>query len=70
LHVSAVIARAAMWRNDTDEPVPEFDTAALQLTDVDESNTEAIMREADEAVIEAMSLLLPSISSSRRKSAA
>jgi HD-like signal output (HDOD) protein len=70
LHVSAVIARAAIWRNDTDEPVPEFDTAALQLTDVDESNTEAIMREADEAVIEAMSLLLPGVSSNRRKSAA
>jgi len=70
LHVSAVIGRAAMWRSDADEPVPDFDPTALQITDVDESNTETIMREADEAVIEAMSLLLPNVGEGRRRSAA
>ncbi len=61
LHVSAVIARAAMWRSEADEPVPEFDPAALQQYDIDDKIIESIMQEADEAVIEAMTLLLPNV---------
>jgi HD-like signal output (HDOD) protein len=59
LHVGAVICRAAVWRSDVDEPVPEFDPVALQLMNIDSESTESIMREADESVIEAMTLLLP-----------
>jgi len=59
LNVSAVISRAAVWRSDADEPVPEFDPVALQLNAIDDERTESIMREADEDVIEAMTLLLP-----------
>ncbi|MGR9091110.1 MAG: HDOD domain-containing protein [Gammaproteobacteria bacterium] len=70
LHVGAVIARAAMWRSDADEPVPEFDVAALDITGLDTDRTEEIMLHADEAVIEAMSLLLPNATNGARKSAA
>jgi len=70
LHVGAVIARAAMWRSEADEPVPEFDVTALEMTDIDRDRTEIIMQEADEAVIEAMSLLLPNAGDATRKSAA
>jgi HD-like signal output (HDOD) protein len=60
LHVGAVICRAAVWRSEADEPVPEFDPMALQSMSIDGDSTESIMREADESVIEAMTLLLPS----------
>tara|TARA_R110002111_G_scaffold39141_4_gene74056 strand:- start:829 stop:1713 length:885 start_codon:yes stop_codon:yes gene_type:complete len=71
LHVGSVIARAAMWRSDTDEPVPEFDVTALEITDLDTERTEEIMQQADEAVIEAMSLLLPNTAATgARQSAA
>lgn len=70
LHISAVVARAAMWRSDADEPVPEFDETALDITNLDEVSVDTIMQEADESVIEAMSLLLPKATESRRKSAA
>ncbi len=59
MQISAVIARAAMWRSDADEPVPDFDPMALQEHDIDEKHIETIMHEADAAVIEAMTLLLP-----------
>ena len=61
LHVSAVIARAAMWRSEADEPVPEFDPVALQENNIDDKIIESIMQEADVAVIEAMTLLLPNV---------
>ncbi len=60
-HVSAVTARAAMWRSDADEPVPDFDPLALQEHDIDDELIETIMHEADAAVIEAMTLLLPKV---------
>ncbi len=59
VHVSSVICRAAAWRSDADEPVPDFEPMALQLNAIDEEKTEMIMNEADEAVIEAIMLLLP-----------
>ena len=59
LHVGAVICRAAVWRSEADEPVPEFDPLALQLNDIDSESTEELMNEADNNVIEAMTLLLP-----------
>ena len=61
IHVSAVIARAAMWRSEADEPVPNFDPIALQYNDIDDNLIESIMQEADETVIEAMTLLLPNV---------
>lgn len=70
LHIGAVIARAAMWRSDADEPVPEFDVTALDITELDTDRTEEIMQQADEAVIEAMSLLLPNATDGARRSAA
>jgi len=51
-----------MWRSEADEPVPEFDPRALQQMDIDDKIIETIMHDADEAVIEAMSLLLPNVS--------
>ena len=62
MHVAAVICRASMWRSESDEPVPEFNPMALQVYAVDDEKTEAIMLEADDIVVEAMSLLLPSAS--------
>ncbi len=59
LHVAAIISRGAMWSTEADEPVPEFDPAAMQLTRLDDALTEALMADADPQVVEAMSLLLP-----------
>jgi HD-like signal output (HDOD) protein len=59
LQVAAVIARAAMWRSAHDEPVPEFEAVALVVTELDEAATELLMSEADQQVVEAMTLLLP-----------
>lgn len=70
MHVSAIISRAAVWRSETDEPVPEFDPVALQLNAIDDERTESIMREADEMVIEAMTLLLPNADIKPREAAA
>jgi HD-like signal output (HDOD) protein len=70
LQISAVIARAAMWRSEADEPVPDFDPLALQQNGIDDSLIETIMHEADEAVIEAMTLLLPNVSPKRTTRAA
>lgn len=69
VHLSAVICRASMWRSAADEPVPNFNPMALQLNAVDDEKTETIMREADESVIEAMSLLLPNAGAKRRRQA-
>lgn len=70
IHMGAAISRAAMWAAETDEPVPPFDTVAVTLTNLDEQAVEEIMTEADEAVVEAMSLLLPDLKRDRRRSAA
>jgi HD-like signal output (HDOD) protein len=71
LQISAVICRAAMWRSESDEPVPEFDPLAMQLNSIDDESTESVMREADEVVIEAMNLLLPKATTiAQNKSAA
>ncbi len=70
VHVGSVIYRAAMWRSDVDEPVPDFESAALQLNAVDDEKIEAIMNEADDGVIEAMTLLLPKTSTSKRRTVA
>ncbi len=67
LNVSAVICRAAVWHCEADEPVPEFDPIALQLNAIDDERTESIMREADEDVIEAMTLLLPATGASQKR---
>ena len=70
IHMGAAISRAAMWTSDTDEPVPAFDTVAVQLTKLDEQAVEVIMTEADQDVVEAMSLLLPDLKKVTRRSAA
>jgi HD-like signal output (HDOD) protein len=70
MHIGAVICRAAMWRSEADEPVPDFDPMALQLNAIDDDTTESIMGEADEAVIEAMTLLLPNAAARPRREAA
>jgi hypothetical protein len=67
VNVSAVICRAAVWRSDVDEPVPEFDPIALQLNAIDDERTESIMREADDDVIEAMTLLLPGAAANQQR---
>ena len=59
IHVAACIARAAMWRDENDEPVPEFDSMAMQVTHMNEESIDAVMKEADEQVVEAIQLLLP-----------
>ncbi|MFT4563725.1 MAG: HD-like signal output (HDOD) protein [Gammaproteobacteria bacterium] len=70
LHVGAIICRAAVWRSEVDEPVPEFDPVALQLISIDSESTESIMHEADESVIEAMTLLLPAAGKSAARASA
>lgn len=70
VHMGAAISRAAMWHSDADEPVPPFDTVAVSLTKLDEQVVEEIMRESDQAVVEAMTLLLPDLKKGLRKSAA
>lgn len=69
LQVAAVIARAAMWRSAQDEPVPEFEAVALVVTELDEAATELLMTEADQQVVEAMTLLLPASKAGLRGSA-
>ena len=61
IHVGAIVSRAAMWHSDDDEPVPEFDPVATQLVDLSERSVEELMVEADQIVVEAMSLLLPDL---------
>jgi HD-like signal output (HDOD) protein len=70
IHVAAVIARAAMWRSNTDEPVPEFSPIAVQLHSVNDELVEATMSQADDAIVEAMTLLMPKALPRRRKAAA
>jgi HD-like signal output (HDOD) protein len=70
IHLGGAISRAAMWASEADEPVPPFDTVAVTLTNMDELAVEAIMTETDQAVVEAMSLLLPDLKKDRRRSAA
>ena len=59
VHSAAIIARGAMWQADEDEPVPEFDQLAVTMLGIDDESTKACMTEADSAVVEAMTLLLP-----------
>jgi len=68
LQVAAAISRAAMWRAADDEPVPAFEPMAMTLTRLDEQAIEQVMSDADQAVIEAMSLLLPDLKAARRDS--
>lgn len=70
IHMGAAISRAAMWTSEADEPVPPFDTVAVQLTELDETAVEQIMSETDQGVVEAMSLLLPDLRKDVRRSAA
>ena len=70
LHIGAAISRAALWHSDADEPVPPFDIVAMQLTQLDEHLVEEVMTEADQMVIEAMSLLLPDLKRDAKKNAA
>lgn len=70
IHMGAAISRAAMWTSEADEPVPPFDTVAVQLTELDEAAVEQIMSETDQGVVEAMSLLLPDLRKDTRRSAA
>lgn len=59
LHVASVIARAAMWRSEAAEPVPELDAMCLQVVHLREDDVEEIMAQADSQVVEAIQLLLP-----------
>jgi len=70
VHMGAAISRAAMWHSDADEPVPPFDTVAVSLTNLDGAAVEQIMGETDQAVVEAMSLLLPDLKNGLRRTAA
>ncbi|MGD9603645.1 MAG: HDOD domain-containing protein [Gammaproteobacteria bacterium] len=70
VHMGAAISRAAMWHSDADEPVPAFDTVAVSLTNLDEAAVAEIMGETDQAVVEAMTLLLPDLKKGLRKTAA
>jgi len=67
LQVAAAISRAAMWGSDEDEPVPAFEPAAMAVTQLNEQAIEQVMGDADQAVIEAMSLLLPDLKAGGRK---
>ena len=70
MHISAVLARASMWRTEADEPVPEFQAAALELNSIGDTEIDAIMHEADGSIIEAMSLLVPEAAKGARSQAA
>ncbi|MSR15831.1 MAG: HDOD domain-containing protein [Gammaproteobacteria bacterium] len=65
IHLAAAFSRAAMWKSDADEPVPAFDLRAMNLTNLDEAMVEELMTEADQQLIEAMSLLLPDLKKSK-----
>ncbi len=70
LHLAAAISRASAWGSDACEPVPPFDPLAVNLFALDEQAIGEIMGEADQAVAEAMSLLLPDLKKDPRRSAA
>jgi HD-like signal output (HDOD) protein len=70
IHLGAAISRAAIWTSEADEPVPPFDTVAVQMTELDESAVEEVMSETDQGAVEAISLLLPDLRTDMRRSAA
>lgn len=59
VHTAAIVSRASMWRDESDEPVPEFHDVAVATIGIDDELVTSCMTEADEALVEAMSLLLP-----------
>lgn len=59
VHVGSVLARASMWRNDEDEPVPDFAPACLARLHLSEGDIEPLMAQADEDVMEVIGILLP-----------
>ena len=70
VHAAAVISRASMWHDENDEPVPEFHEVAVATVGIDDALINDCMNEADEALVEAMSLLLPNASKTRPKASA
>ncbi|MEM7469605.1 MAG: HDOD domain-containing protein [Pseudomonadota bacterium] len=70
VHTAAVVARASLWREEGDEPVPEFHEVAVATVGVDDTLVTECMGEANEALVEAMSLLLPKSSKPRAKATA
>ena len=69
VHTAAVVARASMWRDEGDEPVPEFHEVAVATVGLDDAMIDECMNEADEALVEAMSLLLPNASRNKASAA-
>lgn len=67
VHTASVVARASMWCDETDEPVPEFHEVAVATIGIDDELITNCMTEADEALVEAMSLLLPNAGKTVRK---
>jgi HD-like signal output (HDOD) protein len=67
IHIAAALSRGTQWRSDKDIPAPKFDPTAVIVTDLDDELVFEIMGEADVAIIEAVTLLIPkSVKPTRR----
>jgi HD-like signal output (HDOD) protein len=60
IHLAAAISRSTQWQSPEDEAVPEFDPTAVEIADLGDDAVFEIMTEADVAIIEAITLLMPS----------
>ncbi|MEX2482781.1 MAG: HDOD domain-containing protein [Gammaproteobacteria bacterium] len=60
LSLAATTARAASCHAPTSEPIPSYDGAALDLTDIDAATIESVMSRVDATIVEALAVLLPS----------
>lgn len=70
VHTASVISRASMWREEGDEPVPEFHEVAMATVGIDDDLINECMNEADDALVEALGLLLPNAPKARQKASA
>jgi len=61
LSIAATTARAASYRSADSEPVPEYDTGALELTGTDADGIEDLMTHVDDAVADSLAALLPDV---------
>ena len=59
VHVAAILARGAVWRDESDEPVPEFNLVALALTRVDAEQTQLLLDRSAAQVASTMQSLMP-----------
>lgn len=59
VHVASILSRGVVWRNERDDPVPEFNLIALTMTRVDAEQTDNLIQRADLLAADTMQMLMP-----------